>query len=340
MSRLFPVSSLAAALLLIAGAAGAHPLAPALLYMEQAENGSWQVLWRHSRLQSSKTPPQPVFPAHCEQTTPVALAAEPGAAVAARWTLQCNPAAFAGGRLVIDGLAHSPINVIVRLRDRNGAEFQTLLDADRTTLVLPEFEQAGGAALRYLKLGIEHLVFGPDHLLFLLALLLLVSGVRALVLTITAFTLGHSITLSLAALGVIQVPAAVMELGIALSLVVVARELLGRRRSWLGRNPAGMALGFGLLHGLGFAGALGTIGLPAQHVVPALLAFNVGIELGQLLIILIAGLLYLAINKMRPVQSMKPAALPVSAYLIGTTGVFWCLDRSPAALHWAAPLVS
>jgi len=315
-------------------AAHAHPLAPALLQLQQTDANTWQVLWRHSRLLSSRAPPEPIVPAHCARITPVELTAEVGSAIAARWELRCEPVELTGTQIGIGQLEQSPINVIVRLRDKNGEEFQTLLDAENTRFIVPA--QASAVWPRYLRLGADHLLFGPDHLLFLLALILLVTGLRALALTLTAFTLGHSVTLSLAALGVISISPALMELGIAVSLIVVARELLSKRRSLLGRHPASMAFAFGLLHGLGFAGALASIGLPTQALVPALLAFNIGIEVGQLLVV---TLVYILLSIVKLIWTGKDARLSAAgamgcAYLVGSVAFFWCLERAPAALAW------
>ena len=188
-----------------------------------------------------------------------------------------------------------------------------------------------GVSLRYLQLGAEHLWFGPDHLLFLLGLLLLVRAPGKRLLTLTAFTLGHSITLSLAALEVMLVPQAPMELGIALSLVVLARELLRAQPSLLGRWPALMALSFGLLHGLGFAGALRDIGLPRDDVITALLAFNIGIELAQVTVLLAVMLGAAALKGLRhgrPRFALSRTWSTVTpAYLIGTLSAFWCFER-------------
>jgi hydrogenase/urease accessory protein HupE len=196
-----------------------------------------------------------------------------------------------------------------------------VLRAREPALTIPDREAHLGLASRYVALGVEHILSGYDHLLFVFGLLLLAVDLRALIATITAFTLGHSVTLTLAALDVARVPAAPVEVLIAFSIFVLAVELaridptrdatFARRRPWL------MALVFGFLHGLGFAGTLRAAGLPAGAVPTALFGFNVGIELGQLAFVLTV----LAI-------SAWTHALP--AYAIGSLAACWMIERARA----------
>ena len=140
----------------------------------------------------------------------------------------------------------------------------------------------------YLKLGVEHILFGVDHLLFVLALLIITDGTMRLIKTVTAFTVAHSITLTAATLGFVHVPQPPVEATIALSIVFVAAEIVhqrGGREGITARAPWVVAFTFGLLHGFGFAGALSEIGLPQGDIPLALLFFNVGVEVGQLLFI-------------------------------------------------------
>ena len=186
-------------------------------------------------------------------------------------------------------------------------------------------------AATYLALGIEHILLGIDHLLFVLALVLLVKGWKKLVATITAFTLAHSITLALATLGFVHVPGPPVEACIALSIVFVAAEIIHRRQGRPGlteRAPWVVAFTFGLLHGLGFAGALSEVGLP-QHAIPiALLFFNVGVELGQLAFVFIVLLVLAAARRLPPrVPAWGWRAAP---YAIGSVAMFWVLQRVAA----------
>jgi hydrogenase/urease accessory protein HupE len=181
----------------------------------------------------------------------------------------------------------------------------------------------GEIASAYVVLGVEHILGGFDHLLFVLALLFLVSFNRRLVLTISAFTLAHSLTLALSALGLLTLRSPPVEATIALSIMLVAGEALHKEQTLSRRWPALVAFLFGLVHGLGFAGALADIGLPQNHLFVALLTFNVGVELGQLLVVLIAYLLYRAfVNRPKFVAARVPAL-----YAIGSIAAYWSISR-------------
>lgn len=184
---------------------------------------------------------------------------------------------------------------------------------------------------RYTVLGIEHILAGVDHLLFVLGLLMIVAGPWMLIKTITAFTIAHSITLALATLGFVNMPAAPVEAAIALSIVFLAVEIVNGYRgrfSLTHRKPWLVAFGFGLLHGLGFAGALSEIGLPPQEVPLALLFFNVGVEIGQLLFVLLVLAGLWCWNRL-PVTAPRWAIL-VPAYALGVISTYWFFERSAA----------
>jgi hydrogenase/urease accessory protein HupE len=174
-----------------------------------------------------------------------------------------------------------------------------------------------------------HIATGFDHLLFVFGLVLLAGGVRRLLWTVTAFTAGHSVTLSLAALGVVRFPTAPIEVAIAVTILVLALELARgadpSQESLLRRRPWAVAFAFGLLHGFGFAGALAGIGLPQEEIPVALFSFNVGIELGQIAFVAVV----LALRRiLAPALSGAPdwlARAPVTA--MGALAVYWCLDR-------------
>jgi hydrogenase/urease accessory protein HupE len=198
-----------------------------------------------------------------------------------------------------------------------------------------EAGSSAGLAADFFTLGVEHIVFGLDHLLFVLGLLLLVRGVGPLVATITAFTVAHSLTLAAAVLGVVPVSPGPVEAAIALSIVLLAREIVtGHRgeRHLVHRAPWLVAFGFGLLHGLGFAGALGEIGLRGNDLPVALLSFNVGVEAGQLAFV---GVL-LAVNRIVPgtARGRIPKLEPTLGYALGALAMFWFLGRLPAV--WGA----
>jgi len=180
-------------------------------------------------------------------------------------------------------------------------------------------------------MGIAHIFGGFDHLLFVLGLVLLVSSAARLVKTITAFTLAHSLTLGLATLGLVRVPQAPVEAAIALSIVFLARELIERRRgnpSLATRRPWLMSFGFGLLHGFGFAGALSAVGLPQGDVPLALAGFNAGVEVGQLLFVSAALLVFAGARRVADRTPVWVRTAP--AYGIGSVAAFWMIARAAA----------
>jgi hypothetical protein len=187
------------------------------------------------------------------------------------------------------------------------------------------------AAGRYAGLGIEHILLGIDHLLFVFGLLLLVSGPWMLVKTITAFTLAHSITLALATLGMVEVPPRPVDAAIALSIVFLGAEILRTRQGRPGltaSRPWVAAFAFGLLHGLGFAGALTELGLAPREIPLALLFFNLGVEIGQLMFV---GAFLTLAWALRQLQVLWPRwAEPLPAYAIGTIAAFWFIERTSA----------
>jgi hypothetical protein len=238
-------------------------------------------------------------------------------------------------------LPWSLAGVVVLARWSDGTEASAYFRGDGTVVPIRMGElQAGPGSMRrlagrYFALGGEHILGGIDHLLFVLGLLLLVHGVWPLVKTVTAFTVAHSITLGAAVLGYIPVQSGPVEAAIALSIVLLAREIImgHRGRSHLvHRKPWLVAFIFGLLHGLGFAGALGEIGLRSADVAPALLFFNLGVEAGQLVFVVLLLVIY---QGLREVIKTKVRLLdPVVGYALGAMAMFWFLDRLPAV--WGA----
>ncbi len=307
MSRSLPGLSALALLLLLAAItgseAGAHPLAPALLEVRELAGGRAEVAWKTSRVRLPGARVQTFLPQECRALT-APLASGEAATVTLRWTVDCGSRGLVGRRLGVEGLEGARIEALVRV---------TLSDG------------------RVVSGVVAHIKGGLDHLLFVFGLLLLVSGVRLLVQTITAFTAGHSITLSLAALGIASVPSRPVEVLIAVSVFVLALELARpaqRPSSLMRHRPWGMAMVFGLLHGLGFAAALREIGLPEQEIPLALFSFNAGIELGQLSFVAgVLGARWLLAAYLDRLPSWV-GRLPV--YALGSLSVFWCLERIAA----------
>ncbi len=216
----------------------------------------------------------------------------------------------------------------MRLERLDGTTQVELLAPKAPSFVVAATQGWLGIAATYLRLGVEHILLGIDHLLFVLALLILVDGRRRLIGTVTAFTAAHSLTLAAATLGFVHVPQSPVEAIIALSIVFVAGEIAHAHQGRPGltqRYPWVVAFTFGLLHGFGFAGALTEVGLPEQAIPLALLFFNVGVEVGQLLFIAVAlglGALAARIPMSRPAWAWK-----VPAYGIGTVATFWTIQR-------------
>ena len=236
---------------------------------------------------------------------------------------------LAGSRLAFRGLGGSATDVIARVLFIDGSEQVERLEAGADAFTVRGRRGTLAVSAAYFALGVEHILLGPDHLLFVLALLLLVDGWRRILATITAFTVAHSLTLVAAALGWVRVPGAPVEAVIALSIVFVAAEAL---HSWRGRPgitaraPWIVAFAFGLLHGLGFAAALNDIGLPEQAILPALLAFNLGVEAGQVLFVA-AMLLLAALAQRSRVPARQLVARTLLPYGIGTLAAYWSIER-------------
>ena len=245
-----------------------------------------------------------------------------------------------GQAVSIDGLSATSTDVLVRVESLAGAIQTERLSPTRTAFVVQATPAAGEVAATYLRLGVEHILFGFDHLLFVLALVILVGEWRRVAVTVTAFTIAHSITLAAATLGFVNVPGPPVEATIAISIVLVAVEILNARHgkpSLTTRLPWLVAFSFGLLHGFGFAGALAEVGLP-QHAIPvALLFFNLGVEVGQLVFVA-AVLSSLWLLRHAALQLLGLALIQrifarldnIVAYAIGIVAAYWLVERTAA----------
>lgn len=334
MNLRFLARSLVLLALVGQGTATAHPLAPSLLEL-RGSGGRFEVLWKTPLRLPVDVQIEPVLPPHCQPTGPPESRRE-DTGLATRWSVDCGTAGLAGARLGVSGLMPRGTGAVVRVESEAGELVQSFVTSARPFVSVPVRPSAAGLLRDYVRIGVEHLWFGLDHVLFVLGLLLLVRSARGLVMTVTAFTLGHSVTLSVVALGFVAVPSTLVEVAIAGTLFLLALELVpGERRaaSLFGAQPWRMAFAFGLLHGLGFAGALTEVGLPRSDIPLALLSFNIGIELGQLALVVAA---ILAWRGARPLASALPRQLPrlASAYGIGSLAAYWTLERASAA--WPA----
>jgi hydrogenase/urease accessory protein HupE len=320
-----------AAFLASALQATAHPLAPALLQLEEQPNGEVEVLWKRSSLSVPGSNIQPVVPEACPAKTQPRFE-EQGVAVLVRWTIDCSATGLIGQPLRIDGLGPAKIDTLVRISLADGRQIQSVLRRGDPSMVIPERATKGDVFLDYLTIGFEHILSGADHLLFVFGLFLLCSTLGPLIKTVTSFTVGHSITLSLAALGYTNLPSGPIEVLIAASVLALAVELARKtdKETLMRRYPWPVALLFGLLHGMGFAGALREVGLPQGEIPMALFSFNVGIELGQLVFVI--GLVA-ASALLQRVE--LPARLPVTSararrlaiYVMGSLAAFWTIER-------------
>lgn len=317
-----------ALLVLSTQTASAHPLAPALLELRETGSGRVEVMWKRSALRVPGSDLQPILPEDCPPLeTP--RVEERGTAMLAFWAIDCGARGLVGRTIRIDDLGPAKIDTLVRIELADGRKLQRVLRRNEPSMEVPERTTRATVFVDYLKIGFEHILSGADHLLFVFGLFLLCTGLAPLAKTITSFTVGHSITLSLAALGYARLPSGPIEVLIAASVLALAVDLARdeARPTWMRRFPWPMALVFGLLHGLGFAGALREVGLPDGEIPMALFSFNVGIEVGQL--VFVAVLLALA-----PLVRRIPVPLPrrVAIYAMGSLAAFWMIERGTALL--------
>lgn len=312
----------------------AHESRPAYLELQEVTPNHYAVMWRTPTLSGMPLPVVLKLPDAVTNITDSMSQQLPDSRIE-RHMIDAGPEGLAGKRTEFVGLQATITDVLVRMKTLDGQDSTTLIHPSQ-----PWFEPAlAPSKLRvagaYLRLGIEHIWGGVDHLLFVLALLLLVRGWRRVVATVTAFTVAHSITLAAATLGYVHVPQKPVEATIALSIVFVAAEILRSRqgRPGLTKNaPWVIAFTFGLLHGFGFAGALSEVGLPQNAIPIALLFFNVGVEVGQLLFIAaVFGVVMLA-RQMASRMSVPRVtwAWRVSPYAIGSVAAFWVVQRIAA----------
>jgi hydrogenase/urease accessory protein HupE len=304
--------------------AGAHEVRPGYLLIQQVAAERFEVMWRVPARGEMRLGIYAQLPAQCVvDGQPRSF--EQNATFVERWTADCA-GGLNGSEVVIAGLQATLTDVLARFERLDGTTQVNRLTPSNPSFVVTDAESWLQVAATYGALGLEHILLGIDHLLFVLALLMIVSGVRKLVATVTAFTVAHSLTLAAATLGWVQVPQAPVEAVIALSILFVAVEIVHWKQGKPGitrRKPWLVAFTFGLLHGFGFAGALNEIGLP-EHAIPlALLFFNLGVEAGQLLFIAAVLLGWALLRNFKWPQW----AWRVPVYGIGAMAGFWTIER-------------
>ncbi len=336
-TRRLPVARHVLALILacIAWTVHADVFRPAYLELREAGDDRYDVLWKVPALGEARLPVKVRFPEGTrELSVPQALLNDN--AYVERWRVH-RAGGLAGQALRIDGIVGGVTDVIVRIERLDGTSQVERLLPERPEFTVKGPTGTGEVAWSYLVLGIEHILGGVDHLLFVLALLLIVRGGRRIFLTITAFTVAHSLTLVAATLGWVHVPGPPVEAVIALSIVFVAAEAihgLQGRPGLTARAPWVVAFSFGLLHGFGFAGALAEVGLPQKAIPVALLMFNVGVEVGQLIFVV-------AVLALRAVLARLAFTWPrwmpyVAPYAIGAVAMFWVIERIGAFRDFVA----
>ena len=310
-----------------------HALQPGYLELRLIDKELYAVVWKTPATGAQPMAITAQLPESCDPRTPVQPIWD-GAAYVARWTASCA-GGLEGGVIHIDGLDQTSTDVLVRFDFADGVSEARRLTPGDPSFTVPTQPSRLEVVQTYFLFGVEHILLGIDHLLFVLALLLLVKGVRRVIATVTAFTLAHSLTLAGAALGFVHIPGPPIEAAIALSIVFVASEIMHSRQGKPGlteRYPWVVAFTFGLLHGFGFAGALSEIGLPQNSIPIALLFFNVGVEVGQLLFIAsVFAMIALARQITRRINVPRPTwAWTVPPYAIGSLAVFWVIQRIAA----------
>ena len=307
---------------------------PAYLQLQEAgsdETGNprYDVMWKVPAQGDLRLAVQVRFPADTKSLTQPRGMFD-GNAYVERWQI-AREGGLDGQTVEIEGIASGVTDVIVRIERGDGTTQVEHLLPQRPRFTVTAPAGKGEIAGSYFVLGVEHILGGIDHLLFVLALLLIVRGARRILVTITAFTAAHSITLAAATLGWVKVPGPPVEAMIALSIVFVAAEIVRGLYGTPGltaRAPWLVAFTFGLLHGLGFAGALAEVGLPQKAIPIALLMFNAGVEAGQLIFVAFA-LTARALLARVPVQS-PPWMYRIPPYAIGAVAMFWVIERVEA----------
>ncbi len=318
----------------LASVAGAHESRPLYIEIAETEPLLFSIQWKTPPSVPSGNSPEITMPPGCALVTP-GIASSRGRGRVARRTYRCTEDP-AGRAIGINYPVFNPsVSTLVRISRHSGETHSLLGTPEETRLEIPARESFGGVAKQYLALGVGHILEGYDHLLFLVCLLLIAGTGRRILITITGFTIAHSITLALSALDIVKVPVAPVEAAIALSIVFLAVEIVrGDKNSLTYRYPIAVASTFGLLHGFGFAAVLGEAGLPQTEIPAALLFFNVGVELGQIAFVLAVIVAYQALRLLAgtlgkrrfSLEDLRSFEVP-TAYVVGSLASFWMIER-------------
>jgi hydrogenase/urease accessory protein HupE len=326
MGRSFIRLVLLVSLLLTPAILSAHEMRPAYLQITETAPEVYDIIWKVPARGDKR------LSLYVRFAEDVEIVSQPvggmtGGAYIERWCIR-RPGGLAGTPVVIDGLAATYTDALVRVSLRDLEPQSILLKPENPSFIVATNPTGWEVAGTYFRLGVEHILLGVDHLLFVLGLLLLVDRRWMLVKTITAFTVAHSITLALSTFAIIRVPAMPLNAAIALSILFLGPEIV---RKWRGqtsftiRHPWVVAFVFGLLHGIGFASGLSLTGVPQSEIPSALLCFNLGVEAGQLAFILVALLAAWAIRTLELDRPQWVTRLP--GYAVGSLGAFWTIQR-------------
>lgn len=308
----------------------ADEIRPGYLELKESTPNVFSVVWKVPAKGDRKLSLHAQLPANCQDKTEPKAQLINGAYIE-RWVTVCADGVVEKS-ISIAGLAATNTDVLLRLEFTNGTSQSVLLTPRKNTVKIPAEASTLQIISTYTWLGITHILLGIDHLLFVFALLLIVSNTRRLIWTVTAFTLAHSLTLAGATLGLLFIPQKPVEAVIALSIVFLAMEIVRGKQGNPGaaaRWPWLVAFVFGLLHGFGFAGALAEVGLPQQAIPLALVFFNVGVELGQLLFIATVLALGWSLHKLKQPQLLERVE-QAAIYSIGGIATFWLFERVSA----------
>ena len=321
------ILTLAICIVAVASGALADEFRPALLEITETEPGWYTVMWKVPQSKGQPLAIAPKFPEQMEPLGPPSTRKSQSEFIEkSLW--RSGSDALVGGTIEIEGLTAVPIDVIVQIDLADGSEHSAILRPASPRYVVPDRATKWRVAASYWKIGTIHILEGQDHLLFVLALLLIVPNLWLLFKTITAFTVAHSVSLALATLGIVNMPGPPTEAVIALSILFLAVEIVHSREgrfTLTEKYPWIVALVFGLVHGLGFAGALAEVGLPQQEIPLALLMFNVGVETGQILFVCSVLLVFAAFKKVP--LSWPRGSWRLLPYAIGSIAAFWIVQR-------------
>ena len=312
---------------MISGPAAAHESQPGLLELRQLGPTRYDVIWRAPIYYGKPHPATLQLPAEWQTVGEPTVRSLSDSRLHRR--MVTVPGGTLDGSIVrLPGLELTITDVFVRVSRLDGTTATQVVRPGKPVAVLRGERPWYVSSLEYLAVGFHHIILGIDHLLFVLGLLIIVQGRMMLLKTITAFTVAHSITLALATLGYADVPTLPLNAAIALSILFLGPEIVRVWRSETSftiRHPWIVAFAFGLLHGFGFASGLSVAGMPRAELAPALLFFNVGVELGQLGFVALILLLFRSF-KMLEVRWPRWAEL-APGYAVGSLGAFWTIQR-------------